>query len=856
MSRPYSRPRGQFINAAEEQAHVRAREALTHAQKLLPGWRATSRMLARNPKLNVTLSAHGTSMTDGKTLKLKVPIELADMPDHDVDLCGERGEGQVLECPACSVLEEVNITLIHEVAHIVCDTFEETTEYEKAGVILRAIEGLSSGEPETSRMTKIQRKLDAAPREHKNSYLGLAGIISPYLPILINAGEDIRVNSLMQEHRPGTKVMFQARLYKTFEHGVLQADGSIRKWRDTPPNAQAMIAVYCKVGDYDYRRVVLPEVAEALDDPELDRVCDQIRQARNVREVYQLSIPLLENLRRLGFMRDEEDEQDDEPEPEPDQEEQEKEDPGEDAESDQGESDDSGESDTSDDQDASVGDSDKDLENKSPEPSDSGDGDNDESEGNSDDEESEGAASDEESDVDDSDAGGTGEPDDSPDGDSDGTESTDALREGEAEDAGSDPSSDESEAEVDESSEAGQSDVAEDGEPLDPSPADPDPSGDPDTSPDEDQAPSQDNAPDEDTDPVGDDTDDPSLSPQNGDKDNGESGFDPGDMEMGDPDEVEELFTIFGQHEEVQASPSEQLETNRTEEAMEIAIEQMKFFDSPSLNIRGVNEHNFEDRSGAWRELSYGRIGQVAIEVSEGLMSVSLQRLRILFADNARGRQETGLRSGKVNARSLAKRAPVGDDRIFKKTTVPGHRDYFVVIGLDVSGSTDASIGAGQTRIDLIKAAAGAKAELLARLGINFAMYAHSGAMDGVDIFPVKLSNERWSDKTKERLNALRSYSANLDGHTLEYYRKVAEVRSETDRMILYYTDGAMPAANYHEELEILQREIKICKDKQIHLVGVGVQSDAPLEHGLDTILLDGVDDVPHVIKELRKRLI
>ena len=831
------RPRGRGLAPSEQKSHDRARDALTQAQKLLPGWRAASRMLARNPKLNVTLSAHGTSMTNGKELLLKVPLELADMPDHNRDLCGERGEGQILVCPACSVLEEVNITLIHEVAHIVCDTFEKTTEYEKMQVLQRALKMASSGEPESSRMAKIQRKIDAASIEFKDSYLGLAGLVSPYLPILINASEDIRVNSLMQEARPGTKVMFEAQLYKTFEHGILQPDGTMKKWDSAPLNAQAMIAVYCKVGEYDYKRVVCPEVAEALDDPDLDALCEQMKQARSVKDVYLLSIPLLENLRRLGFMRDEEDEQDDEPEPE---------EPGEGAEPDQGEPDESGSDDPSESDDSSEGDGDEDSDDEAHESPDSGDGGDDESGGDDQDDESEGSSEDDESDVDDGDSDGTGGDDAATDGDADEEAGDNAGATDEAEDAESDPSDGAS----GDGSAMGNTPLGSEAEPVD-AESDEEPSED---GADDGQAPGQEGGGDPAPDPVDDDATDPSETPQGDGKDNEDSGFDPDTADMGDPDEVGELFTIFGQHEDVEASPSEKLETNRDEDALEIAIEQMKFFDSPSLNIRGVNEHDFEQKTGAWQQ-SYYRKGQALIEVPEGIMATSLQRLRILFADNARGRTETGLRSGKVNARALARRAPVGDDRIFKKTTQPGHRDYFVVIGLDVSGSTDASIGDGLTRIDLIKAAAGAKAELLSRLGINFAMYAHSGALDGVDIFPIKLPKERWGAKTKERLDTLRPYSANLDGHTMEYYRKVVEARSETDRMILYYTDGAMPAANYHEELDVLQREIKICKQQNIHLVGVGVQSDSPKEHGLDTILLDEVDDIPEVIKELRKRL-
>jgi hypothetical protein len=90
----------------------------------------------------------------------------------------------------------------------------------------------------------------------------------------------------------------------------------------------------------------------------------------------------------------------------------------------------------------------------------------------------------------------------------------------------------------------------------------------------------------------------------------------------------------------------------------------------------------------------------------------------------------------------------------------------------------------------------------------------------------------------------------------MEFYRKVAQVRPETDKIILYYTDGAMPLSNFDEELAILQREIKMCQRLGIAIVGVGIRNDDPKAHGLDTIRLDAIEDVPKVVTELRKRLL
>jgi hypothetical protein len=72
---------------------------------------------------------------------------------------------------------------------------------------------------------------------------------------------------------------------------------------------------------------------------------------------------------------------------------------------------------------------------------------------------------------------------------------------------------------------------------------------------------------------------------------------------------------------------------------------------------------------------------------------------------------------------------------------------------------------------------------------------------------------------------------------------------------MLYYTDGAMPLENFKEELDILQREIKLCEKLDIHIVGIGVQDDSPTKHGLDTILLNEISDIPKVVDGLRERM-
>ena len=152
-------------------------------------------------------------------------------------------------------------------------------------------------------------------------------------------------------------------------------------------------------------------------------------------------------------------------------------------------------------------------------------------------------------------------------------------------------------------------------------------------------------------------------------------------------------------------------------------------------------------------------------------------------------------------------------------------------------------------------------------MGIKFAVYAHSGnvhlgstygvgayGMD-LDIYHVKDADEpgtrRCESGSRRSGRTLQTSTATR----FEYYRKRCDERPESDKVILYYSDGKMPAENHNEELEILQREIKICKQKGYTLLGVGVRTDSPARHGLDTVQIDDVADVSKVVRHLEKVL-
>jgi len=729
-------------------------------------------------------------------------------------------------------LEDVNITLIHEIAHIVYETFEKVSGYERANILRNAIKAECNGQSESSRAAKLAKKLDTAPDLLKQDYLNLLQFVSPFMPVLFNAAEDVRVNGKMQSYLPGTRIMFNAQINKIFKHGIEQHDGQVKMWSDAQPNSQAIIAVYCKVSNLDYQDWLAPEVVAGLDDPALDTVCADMAKAKSARAIYRLCYPLLENLRRLGFCKSPDDPEDD---------------PQSESEEDEEGKGATGETPGDSDQSTAGGSAAGSSGGKSGEAMGSGGGSHSDNS-----EESPGTEASADKTEPDS---GTG-PDDT-------DESDDSSGSVESEDKDQDGSN---------SSESDTEDPigADNTEDTDEAGADTDAS----TSQDQSSGPYN-AAPWVESPEMGDDSTDSDSGPQIAVKDEEpsvsevpEEPYTDADMERdGTPDEMERLLNIFGGHAEKNEESEEpktykvRLEEAEMKQAIERAVEQVAVFDRPSINIGTLKLIKYGEQKegyyGSPWSTTRGRASRTMPEVPERILISALQKLRLAFQDNKRAYVERNRKSGKIDTRVLGKRIATNDDRLFIKKTQPVKKDYFVVVGLDCSGSTGARPHdrSFPCRLDLMKAACFAKCELLHRLGVEFAVYGHSGDLSAVEIFQIKGPDEKWGVKQKEALATLQPYSANLDGHTLEFYRKVAQASRATDKVILYYTDGHMPLENYAEELVILQDEIKTCARAGIKLVGIGVETDAPADHGLDTIRLDGINDIPAVVEALRKRL-
>lgn len=791
---------GVTSRAVDEEAYERARRAVRSFLRLQPTISGFAKMLTRNPDVRVVLHA-GTPHTDGKTIYLRPPIELGDEIPHERALCDERGPDLMLLCPACAARERVLTVVYHEVAHIAFESFAKVEDSDRTKLLQAALDEAGAKDDDT-RAAQIKARIDkiiAQQPEAVESYVGMVQLISPYLHPILNAIEDWRVNREMYRARPGTYAMFYAQIVEVLEKGIQNADGSWATWQQMPPNAQAVVGLFTKLCGYDYSGWFIPEVVHMLNSSEVNMALMKASTIRSVRATYQLGFPVLEAFRAHGFCVAADD-----PESAPGK----------------------GEGTGSDGQ----GDGDE-----------SGEGEGEPGEGENDGTGTAGIAT-------------VGRPtrDMRPGGSPNGSGAAPGGNADDRDDDGADQGADDTDQGADDTDEPGDSES----DWLDSYYDDDDESDDGD-----------------------DDTDDPTNEDGAGDDTHGESAGSPPGGSADEPDEaarqeaeqVQRALEVFGGHAPAESNPDPESKRGETKEQQEIdrAIVQDEFFDAPSRTMFGVREHYFDKHyilpSGGDLTENFGWTPENRAEVTipESVLGRALMQMRVTFADNTKWKREPNLKSGRVNTRVLGRRLATGDDRLFHKRTRPGKRDYFVVIGLDVSGST------AHYAVHQIKAAALAQAELCHRTGVKFAVYAHSGSGHAedlrgygysshgldLDIFVVKTPEEPWTAATRDRLMCLEGFMCNLDGHTLEYYRKVADRVKATDKVIMYYTDGAMPAENYDDELYVLQRELRTCRQKGYTVMGVGVGNDEPSKYGLDTVRLDGIEDVPNVVRHLEKRL-
>lgn len=809
-----------LMKAATNEKRIEAARKAVQAfeQQIRNQWEPLAQVMTKNRRL--TVHAHpSSSFTDGRKIMLRVPLELGGDTEHTKHLCGERDDDGAMLCPACYVLDDVVATVAHEVAHVVEGSFTsvDAKTIEKMFDVLLAprIEAVDPSKVAPVKATVMTSK----------TAMEVASKCDAWLPMVLNALEDVFVNERMYEARPGFKPSIVGTTIRVIEKGFLQLDGSVREWKDAPKDARAIMVAYAMAAGIDK---VIPslgdDLKEVVHDMDLRRTVGEIHGHATAQERLELSLRTLEILRGHGLCVDDRSLVFTPVKVAPGT-------PG--ASEEEGE----GEGEEGDDTDSTGSGGDEHDDDAKPSKG-SGKASSDEDDEDDEDGDDEGAGKAGESDDDEDDASdddsddegdsGSGSDDDEADDDDDAS-SSGKGGEDDDEDSDDDAASDDDEDSDDDDAFEGEDDDDDDFSDED----------------DDDEDFSHDGTDAADKD-LGDDSE--------GDDDSNEGGSslshgDDKDVEM-EREEAERALKAFMGHAEDEDRPEPSFEEKVETELTKLLMEQQGMFEDLSFNVRNVGLTDLDVFDG--RTMDRER----AKAPTESDIASVLNELRIIFSGNLHMGVSRNLKQGPRLDTAHLYRLKTGDPRLFAKRSIPKKRSWAVTIGLDCSGSTGYDVSS------VIKNGGYAMAELLTRLGIPFSVYGHSGSYSGgyggpmtLDMFHVKRFEEQWDQAAKDRCLGLHGVMANLDGHTLEFYRRDIEARRETDKLIMYFTDGQMPMENYDEELAFLQRNIVRCQQKGINLVGVGVGTDSPKAHGLDTIRYDNIRQLPNLIRELGKRL-
>lgn len=292
---------------------------------------------------------------------------------------------------------------------------------------------------------------------------------------------------------------------------------------------------------------------------------------------------------------------------------------------------------------------------------------------------------------------------------------------------------------------------------------------------------------------------------------------------------------------------------NRDEKALEAVLKQDGWTDYPSAEFAGVDY-------AVWSHQGRKMCGQ---RPSEAVLGPTLGKLRAVLAPNQLHRQSRHLRSGRLDSRVLGRRAPVDDDRLFKRKIDVSKRDFFFVLGLDVSGSTASPSDGDKGRmvIDVLVSAAWAQAELLHRLGVPFTIVTHTATSETwredeltLELREVKGPDEPWNRVTRDRLQSISPQRGNLDARAMVAFRKIAERHPAREKFIIQYSDGEFPVSNVRDERRIIGEEIEIHrKTRDLHFMMVGIESSSPEEFGFDFVRVDSETETMKVVDQIGK---
>ncbi|USH45088.1 CobT-like cobalamin biosynthesis protein [Gordonia phage Camerico] len=840
------------LTEPEQIAYRATQEFMRLAPQLTRYARALSK--ATTGKENgVTVTIGKNTYTNGKKIFIRPPMELANYAEHDTKLCEQRDETGALTCPACHKWEDLYASLYHEISHCINGSFnkiEMTASHRDS--LEKMLDACAYPELKDYVLGEYSKCVYISPRHYIDNDLLLTDRIYPGSSHMNQAVEDIRVDYLAAEARPGTGEMKFWSQYQTLNRGILMTDGSVVKWKDSPEQLQASVAVLFMASGQEFtdqlsKRVI--EIANALDE------LGMVRIPESKEEVFILSIALCAAINSLsngelfpvpGITP-----------PAPSAPPAESGESADDTESAEPGDAEPGESSAESDSAEPEGDSGTQGTGESGESQSAPEGDDDaESADNTESDSSE--SGDNATDSDDITESNSEE--------SGGGESGNSAAEDFDEDFGDNDSSGGSTGNMDQDDSTGEMGGGAGFSP------DPNESSEPANSPDPNEGDSENQASSNQAENSAGEGDSSNQTENSagGEHEPGENSLSSLEsqtvnenetapaVELTEQQIMEALNQALG-HDNDSHDPINYIGNQGGHEmkreidrAMDKATMQAEDFDSFSRDVGKLNVITGNKGPG------YSANAGSRVDTGDKApIASALLKARKVFGDSKLDKYQRNQKAGRLATGKLYK-VTTGSDKVFQKKLRAEGVDFEVVIGLDVSGSTSGP------PIGKIKSIGYYTAELLHKVGVEFSLYAHTTSgfgsfwSEGLDqsMHEIKAPRRPWNDASVDKLQSLCAGNGSLDGHNFEFYRKILDKSSAKKKLIIYFTDGSIPETNHEEEVVILNRELELCRANGYAVLAVGVNTDSPKKYGLDTVLVRSGTDVKKVIDEVEKRLV
>lgn len=249
------------------------------------------------------------TQTDGSTIFLAPPSQLAIVKDHMRSQCGRRGSNFQMLCPECLRRESILCMLMHEIGHITGHSFQQMEQ--RADTL-----------PPTPWLTDKQR----ADLEFSwsipytigiESALQIGELAGEFFKTMLMGCEDIRIEAAISAVRPATEEMLTAAKMRIITNGTDHSTSGYEggKWTDFPLNFQVICALGFTLSNVEIVDYMDPLVIQAMQDKIVQKLNRGIPAIQSVQDLIKYIIPLYGRLIELGFF-----EGVPQPEPEPESE--------------------------------------------------------------------------------------------------------------------------------------------------------------------------------------------------------------------------------------------------------------------------------------------------------------------------------------------------------------------------------------------------------------------------------------------------------------------------------------------------------------------------------------------------------